>query len=194
MDINRFTQKSQEALQDAQNNAVRYGHAEIDVEHVLLALVEQTDGLVPRLFTKMDVPADSFTAEVQEELERRPKVSGPGAEAGKIVVSQRTNEVLVKAKDEAMRLKDEYVSVEHLLFAMMDEGRSLRPEGFSRSSVSPRAGPERPDLDTGETSGSPATIRKQPTRRWRSTGSTLSRRHIWASWTRLSEGMRRSAG
>ncbi|HOO46412.1 MAG TPA: Clp protease N-terminal domain-containing protein, partial [Deltaproteobacteria bacterium] len=124
MDINRFTQKSQEALQDAQNNAVRYGHAEIDVEHVLLALVEQTDGLVPRLFTKMDVPVDSITAEVQRELERRPKVSGPGAEAGKIVVSQRFNKVLVKAKDEAMRLKDEYVSVEHLLFAMMDEGRS----------------------------------------------------------------------
>jgi ATP-dependent Clp protease ATP-binding subunit ClpB len=124
MDINKFTQKSQEALQDAQNNAVRYGHVEIDVEHILLALVEQPDGLVPRIFAKMDVPVDSFTAEVQKELEKRPKVSGPGAEAGKVYVSQRFNKVLVKAKDEASRLKDEYVSVEHLLFAMIDEGKS----------------------------------------------------------------------
>ncbi len=128
MDINKFTQKSQEALQDAQNIAVRFGHVEMDVEHLLLAVVEQADGLVPRLFAKMDVPLGPFTVEVHKELERRPKVSGPGAEAGKVYVTQRFNRVLVKAKDEASRLKDEYVSVEHLLFAMIDEG-TANPAG-----------------------------------------------------------------
>jgi ATP-dependent Clp protease ATP-binding subunit ClpB len=124
MDVNKFTQKSQEALANAQNTAVRFGHAEMDVEHLLLALIEQADGLVPRLIAKMDVPLPSFAAEVVKELERRPKVSGPGAEPGKILVSQRLGHVLVKAKEEAARLKDEYVSVEHLLFAMIEEGKS----------------------------------------------------------------------
>jgi len=124
MDVNKLTQKSQEALQDAQNMAVRYGHVEIDVEHVLLALVEQSEGLVPRLFVKMDVPMGTFTAEVQKELDGRSRVSGQGVEAGKVFVTQRLSKILVKAKDEALRLKDEYVSVEHLLMAMIDEGKS----------------------------------------------------------------------
>jgi ATP-dependent Clp protease ATP-binding subunit ClpB len=68
----------QEALTNAQNTATRFGHAELDVEHVLLALIEQQDGLVPRLMAKMDVPLPSFSAEVVKELERRPKVSGRG--------------------------------------------------------------------------------------------------------------------
>ncbi len=124
MDVNKFTQKSQEALQGAQNNAVQLGHTEMDVEHLLLALIEQADGLISRLFAKMDVPLPSFSAEVVKELERRPRVSGPGAEPGKVFVTQRLSRVLVKAKEEAARLKDEYVSVEHLLFAMIDEGKS----------------------------------------------------------------------
>jgi len=124
MDVNKFTQKSQEALQDAQNIAIRYGHPEMDVEHLLLALLEQPEGLVPRLFAKMDVPLTSFSADLIKELERRPRVSGPGAEPGKILVTQRLSRVMVKAKEEAARLKDEYVSVEHLLFAMIEEGKS----------------------------------------------------------------------
>jgi len=124
MDMNRLTQKSQEALSGAQASAVRYGHVEIDVEHLLLALIEQEDGLIPRLFAKMDVPLEAFSGEVEKELEKRSKVSGPGAEAGKVYVTQRMNRVLVKAQEEAKRLKDEYVSVEHLLFAMIDEGKS----------------------------------------------------------------------
>ena len=128
MDASKLTQKSQEALSGAQTTAVRYGHVEIDVEHLLLALIDQEDGLVPRLFAKMDVPLGSIAAEVTRELERRPKVSGPGAEAGKVYVTQRLNKILVRAQDEAQRLKDEYVSVEHLLFAMIDEGKN-QPAG-----------------------------------------------------------------
>lgn len=124
MDTGKLTQKSQEAIQDAQTMAVRYGHVEIDGEHLLLTLLEQPEGLLPRLLKKMDIPVDSFKARIEHDLEKRPRVSGPGAEPGKIYVTQRLNKILVKAEDEAKRLKDEYVSVEHLALAMIDEGVS----------------------------------------------------------------------
>ncbi|MCP4594743.1 MAG: ATP-dependent chaperone ClpB [bacterium] len=120
MDLNRLTQKSQEALSAAQDRAVRMGHTEVDAEHLLLTLLEQPDGLVPRLLRKMDVPVEKLAGEVQTELERRPSVSGPGAEPGKIYVSQRLSQLLVNAEQEARRLKDEYVSVEHLLMGLVN--------------------------------------------------------------------------
>ena len=125
MDINRLTQKSQEALQSAQTKALRYGHQEVEAEHLLLALLEQPEGLVPRLLARMDVPAASLTAELERELSRRPSVSGPGVEAGKIYISNRLQKVFLRAEDEAKRLKDEYVSVEHLVLAMIEEGSSV---------------------------------------------------------------------
>ncbi|MGD8987211.1 MAG: ATP-dependent chaperone ClpB [Syntrophobacterales bacterium] len=122
MDPNKLTQKSQEALHDAQNKAVRFGHQEVDGEHLLLALLEQAEGLIPRLFNKMDVPVDALKEEVEAELQKLPSVSGPGTEAGKIYVTQRLNRILMKAEEEAKRLKDEYVSVEHLALALVEEG------------------------------------------------------------------------
>jgi len=122
MDLNRLTQKSQEALQEAQNLGVRFGHQELDVEHLLLALIQQPEGLVPRLLSRMDIEPDALAEEVESALQRRPRVSGPGAEPGKVMVTQRLNGVLVKAEDQAKRLKDEYVSVEHLLLAIVEEG------------------------------------------------------------------------
>jgi len=124
MDINKLTQKSQEALQSAQTKALRYGHQEVDGEHLLLALLEQPEGLVPRLLARMEAPTEALKAEVERELSRRPKVSGPGAEAGKIYLTQRLQQIFLRAEDEAKRLKDEYVSVEHLLLAMIEEGSS----------------------------------------------------------------------
>ncbi len=122
MDPNKLTQKSQEALHEAQAEALRYGHQEVDGEHLLLALLEQPEGLVPRLFKKMNVPVENLKAEVVAEIQKRPGVSGPGTEAGKIYVTQRLNRLLIKAQEEAKRLKDEYVSVEHLTLAMIEEG------------------------------------------------------------------------
>jgi len=122
MDINKMTVKTQESLQAAQNLALRRGHVEVDGEHLLLALLEQEGGLIPRLLQKMEVPVESFTRAVQAELDKRPSVSGPGAEAGKIYVTQRFNKLLLKAEEEAKRLKDDYVSVEHLLLALVEEG------------------------------------------------------------------------
>jgi ATP-dependent Clp protease ATP-binding subunit ClpB len=124
MDINKLTQKSQEALQGAQTKALRYGHQEVDVEHLLLALLEQPEGLIPRLLTRMDAPAAPLVTEVERELSRRPSVSGPGAEAGKVLITQRLQKLFVTAEDEARRLKDEYVSVEHLFLAILAEGSS----------------------------------------------------------------------
>ncbi|MFL6290564.1 MAG: ATP-dependent Clp protease ATP-binding subunit, partial [Thermoanaerobaculia bacterium] len=128
MDINKLTQKSQEALQSAQTKALRYGHQEVDGEHLLLTLLEQPEGLIPRLLARMEVPTEALKAEVERLLSQRPKVSGPGIEAGKIYLTQRLQQILVRAEDEARRLKDEYVSVEHLLLAMIEEG-SASPLG-----------------------------------------------------------------
>src|SRR5688572_7214982 len=111
MDLNRLTQKSQEALQSAQTLSVRSGHQEVDVEHLLAALLAQPDGLAPRLLQRMEVAPGALAADLGRELERRPRVSGGGAEAGKIYLTQRLQQTLIRAEDEAKRLKDEYVSV-----------------------------------------------------------------------------------
>ncbi len=137
MDLNRLTQKSQQALSDAQNLAVSAGHTQVDGEHLLLALVQQEEGLVPRLLRRMDVPVALLAGRLEDELSRIPRVSGPGSEPGKIYVSQRLNELLVKAEKHAKRLKDEYVSVEHLLMAFIEEdantaaGRVLQERGVT---------------------------------------------------------------
>ena len=123
MDMNRMTQKTQEALQAAQSLAVHFGHVEVDGEHLLLALLEQQGGLVPRLVTRLDIDLRTLVAATRKELEKSPSVSGPGVEAGKVYVTQRFNQLLVKAEQEARHLKDEYISVEHLLLVLADEGR-----------------------------------------------------------------------
>ncbi|WP_433416651.1 ATP-dependent chaperone ClpB [Microtetraspora malaysiensis] len=138
MDPNRLTQKSQEALNDAQAVAVRLGQTEVDGEHLLVALLAQPDGLVPRLLTRAGADPDRLRGELEENLRRRPSVSGPGATPGQVFVTRRLSQVLDVADREATRLKDEYVSVEHLLLALIDEGtetaagRLLREEGLTR--------------------------------------------------------------
>lgn len=124
MDINKLTEKLQEALAQAQVAAVRYGHVEVDGEHLLLALLQQPDGLLPRLLQRLEIPPATVEARVEQELAKRPKVGGPGADPGKVYVTQRLNQLFVKAGDEATRLKDDYISVEHILLAILDEGKS----------------------------------------------------------------------
>src|SRR5436190_1615752 len=121
MDMNKMTQKSQEAVQAAQAAAVRLGHQEVDGDHLLLALLDQPEGLIPRLLQKIDVAPETVRAEIDRELSKRPRVSGGGTEAGKVYITQRLQQALVRAEDEAKRLKDEYVSVEHLLLALLHD-------------------------------------------------------------------------
>ncbi|MCC7264367.1 MAG: ATP-dependent chaperone ClpB [Candidatus Latescibacteria bacterium] len=119
MNLNKFTQKSQEALEEAQSLALRRSHEQVDGEHLLLVLLDQEGGLLPGLLQRLEVPVEAFRREVEKALGKRPKVSGPGAQ---LYMSRRLQEVLVKAESEAQRLKDDYVSVEHLALALIDEG------------------------------------------------------------------------
>src|SRR3954468_10012181 len=134
MDPNRVTQKTQEALHDAQTKALRYGHQEIGVEHLLLALLDQPDGLVPRLFERMAAPVSTLRAALEDELERRPQVTGPGA--GDARLGGNLPLLLDDAEKEAQRLKDEYVSVEHVVLAMFESptaaGRILKEHHVTR--------------------------------------------------------------
>ena len=122
MNIDRYTQKSQEAIQEAQMKALRFGHAEVDCEHLLLTLLEQQQGIVPRIFERMEIDVPAFELELETELQKRPRVSGSGIEAGKTYITRRMQELLLKAEDEAKRIRDEYVSVEHLALALLDGG------------------------------------------------------------------------
>ncbi|MCW3066730.1 MAG: ATP-dependent chaperone ClpB, partial [Solirubrobacterales bacterium] len=136
MDPNRMTLKTQEALHDAQTKALRYGHTEVDVEHLLLALLDQSDGLVPRLFERAEADPAALRAALERALEQRPRVSGAGS--GDVHVSRALSRLLDAADEERGRLKDEYVSVEHVVLAIIDTGtqtpagRVLRDAGVTR--------------------------------------------------------------
>ncbi|SOC53677.1 ATP-dependent Clp protease ATP-binding subunit ClpB [Blastococcus aggregatus] len=138
MDLNRLTQKSQEALHDAQTKALRFGHTEVDGEHLLLALLDQPEGLTPRLLSQAGADPDALRVDLEADLGRRPKVTGPGAAPGQVYVTQRLSRLFEAAEREAQRLKDEYVSVEHLVVALLEEGsttaagRLLRTHGLTR--------------------------------------------------------------
>jgi ATP-dependent Clp protease ATP-binding subunit ClpB len=123
MDLNRLTQSSQEALQAAQSLSMRLGHPEVDGEHLLASLLAAPEGLLPRLLQRMDLDPKGLAADVEADLERRPRQSGPGVEPGKIYVSRQLAQLFDKADSERKRLKDEYISVEHLALAMLDEGK-----------------------------------------------------------------------
>ena len=121
-DLSKWTQKAQEALRLARETAIRYSHQQLDAEHLLLALISQPDGLAASLLQRMGIPLPQLRARLDEALERKPRVSGD-TEEGKLYVTQTLNDLLVKAGDQAGRLKDEYLSVEHLLLALADSGR-----------------------------------------------------------------------
>src|SRR5258706_10270703 len=138
MDLSKFTEKSQAALMEAQNVATRNQHQAVDVEHLLLALLEQENGLAGNLFEKAKVAPDLLKAKVEEELGRIPSVSGSDTTGQGVSITNRLNKLLVKAQDEAKKLKDEYVSVEHLVLAMFEEssntgvGRIFKTLGLRR--------------------------------------------------------------
>ncbi len=134
MDMNRLTEKSQEALSAAHRLAARFHNQQMDVEHLLLALLDQERGLTASLLNKAEVPAEAVKLRVQRELEKLPRVTGHAAD--NISVTGRLQRLLDKAEDEAKSLKDDYVSVEHLMLAMLDDkgpaGRILKEFGLDR--------------------------------------------------------------
>ena len=120
MDLNKFTEQASAALASAQEQAARLSNQAVEVEHLFYALVTQENGLIPRLFERLHLSLDLALSRTQTALDKIPKVTGAGAH-GQAGITQRLNQLLIRAQDEAKKLKDEYVSVEHLMLAMFDE-------------------------------------------------------------------------
>ena len=114
MNIQKFTQKSMEAIQDCEKLAYEYGNQEIEQEHLLVALLQQEDGLILKLIEKMEIQKEHFVDNAIRHLEARTKVSG-----GQVYVGQALNKVLISAEDEAKQMGDDYVSVEHLFLSLL---------------------------------------------------------------------------
>lgn len=136
MDINRFTEKVQEALHGAQTRAARNNHQQVDVEHLFLALLEQERGLAVSILNKADFNIDGIKRRLEQELSKLPQVKGVSGAPDQIYITGRFNKLLARAEEEAKKLKDEYISVEHLLLAMTDDegptGRILREFAVSK--------------------------------------------------------------
>lgn len=125
MNINKFTQKSMEAVQQCEKLAYEYGNQEIDQEHLLYSLLTIDESLILKLIDKMEINKDSFLSQSQSLLEKKPKVSG-----GQVYISNDLNKVLISAEDELKPMKDEYVSVEHLFLALLKHPNKAIKELF----------------------------------------------------------------
>ncbi len=125
MNINKFTQKSMEAVKNSEKLAYEYGNQQIDQEHFLYSLLTIEDSLILKLFTKMGIQKEQFLNELSQSIEKLPKVSG-----GQLYISNDLNKVLVSAEDEAKAMGDEYVSVEHLFLAVLRNPKSTIKELF----------------------------------------------------------------
>jgi ATP-dependent Clp protease ATP-binding subunit ClpB len=140
MDLNRLTEKAQDAIRQAQSLAQRGGQSQIDVEHLAAALLSQDGGVVPRIIEKAGGTPAALVQRLRQALERLPRVSGPGASSGQVYIAPRVNDVLNGAEAEAQRMKDEFVSVEHLFLALSDlkDGAvadALRAAGLTREKL-----------------------------------------------------------
>jgi len=138
MNVNRFTEKMQEALRQAQSTATRRNHQGVDVEHVLVALLEPSDGLAPAILQASGVDVGRLQERLSRELDRIAQVSSPSG-ADQLYITPRLNRLLTQAEDEATALKDEYVSVEHLLLAALADrggtGTILKELGLQRDGL-----------------------------------------------------------
>jgi ATP-dependent Clp protease ATP-binding subunit ClpB len=133
MDIEKFTLKAQEALQDAKSIAEQKHHQQIDVEHLLLALLRQKEGIVIPILQKLGANIDLIISQLENELNRIPQVTGRGV--GQVYLSSRLNEIFNAAGREAERLMDEYLSTEHLLIAIADEKQGAAFQILQRNEV-----------------------------------------------------------
>ncbi|NSW91984.1 MAG: ATP-dependent chaperone ClpB [Firmicutes bacterium] len=134
MNIDKFTEKGQQALAAAQEIALRYGHQQVDGEHIHLALLNQEDGLIPKLISVMGENAALITNDVQKEVERIPKVFGTSTSS--LYATRRFNEIILHAEDEAKKFKDEYVGVEHIYLALLRERSTPSEYIFKRYNIS----------------------------------------------------------
>jgi ATP-dependent Clp protease ATP-binding subunit ClpC len=140
MRFDRFTERAQEAAQRAAEIIQRYGHNQIDTEHMLLALIEQPQGVIPQLLEIMNIDADSLTERLDYILRTSPKANIFGGGAGQIFITPRVKRIIDLANEEANRLKDEYISTEHIFLAILNErstpaARLLEGAGVTKERV-----------------------------------------------------------
>ena len=138
MQLDKLTQKSQEALQEAQRIANGLSHQEVDGEHLLLAMIGQTDSLIPDLLQRLGVPPTKLKPDLERELARRHKVQG--ISSGDLFLSNNLKKTLDAAQSEATKLKDDYLSTEHLLLGLLDQGgpslkKIFQAHGLKRDAV-----------------------------------------------------------
>ena len=131
MNAEKYTQKSMEAVRDAQELVIRNNNMQIDQQHLLYALAAQEGGVVAQLFNKMSVDMHAFMAAVDKEINRIPRVTGPGREANKVYISQSVDAAMVEAENQAAAMKDEFVSVEHILLALIEKPNSALKRLFA---------------------------------------------------------------
>ena len=139
MNMNQFTQRSLAAIQGAQELAVEHGNQQIEQEHLMLALLTDEQGFIPQLLSAMGMTVPSFAAAVKAEVEKLPKVSGGGREADKVYVAQDVDRALKAAESAAQSMKDEYISVEHILLGLLDSANSRLKELFRTYQVNREA-------------------------------------------------------
>ena len=120
MNMQKFTQKSLEALNDAQSVAISHQNTQVDQEHVFFALLDQEDGLIPSILTKMNTDVKAIKAASVAAINKKPSVSGPGREPDKIYISQDVDKMLVKSEKIAQKMQDDYISVEHIMLALIE--------------------------------------------------------------------------
>ena len=121
MNAEKYTQKSLEAIREAQDLVIRNQNMQIDQQHLLYALLNQEGGLIPQLMKKLHVDLNRMLSSCDREIQRIPKVTGPGREANKVYISQSVDAALVAAEEQAEYMKDEFVSVEHIMLALIDK-------------------------------------------------------------------------
>ncbi len=126
MNPQKFTQKSIMAINEAQNLATEYQNQQIETIHILYALFSDKEGLIPQLLQNMNISVSTAKQEAEAGINRLPKVTGSGREAGKVYVSSEVDKALTEAERQAARMKDEYVSVEHIMLALLDRPGSLK--------------------------------------------------------------------
>ena len=131
MNMEKFTRKSLEAIREAQQVAIEHQNMQIDQQHLLYALTAQQEGLIPQLFTALNIEPQRVLSACEREIERIPKVSGPGRDPERVYISQSVDAALNEAEKQAEHMKDEYVSVEHIVLALMEKPNGVLKRLFS---------------------------------------------------------------
>src|SRR4051794_27948653 len=136
MDFNRLTEKSQDAIRQAQATAINHGNQQVDVEHLLAAMLEQEGGLAPSILLRAEVPLENLHRRLMQEIDKLPKVAGGATRTDQVYLTNRLSQLFSTAEKQAKQLKDDYISIEHLLLATAEDqgaaGKLLRESGLTR--------------------------------------------------------------